>query len=89
MSPEEFKKILEAMPLRDIEVEVDGGLRYEAVVTSPDYEGVSNYQRQHDVWDWMLAKIPMEHIPLIEFVFTWTPAEKAYYYRKHAQGGAR
>jgi acid stress-induced BolA-like protein IbaG/YrbA len=85
MSPEAFKKILEAMPLRDIEVTVDGGrLRYIAVVTSPDYEGVSDYQRQHDVWMWMLEKIASEHIPLVEFVFTWTPAEKAYYYRKQA-----
>lgn len=85
MSPEEFKKILEAMPLRDIEVEVDGSrLRYEAVVTSPDYEGMSRYQRQHDVWEWMLAKIPMEDIPMIEFVFTWTPAEKESRYRKPA-----
>lgn len=85
MSPEEFKKILEAMPLRDIEVTVDSGrLRYIAVVTSPDYEGMSNYQRQHDVWAWMMEKIPMEHIPRIEFVFTWTPAEKAHYYRKPA-----
>lgn len=90
MRADELKRILESMPLQAIDVIVDTeGSRYVAVVTSPDFDGMDNGSRQGLVWQWLHEKVPMAQIPLIEFVFTWTPGEKARYERTPAQGGAR
>ena len=49
---EKVKKVLEALPLSSlvVEIEPDNGFKVVAVVTSDDFEKMDEGERQHLVW---------------------------------------
>jgi acid stress-induced BolA-like protein IbaG/YrbA len=71
------KKVLEGLPLSNLEVEIepDSGARVVAVVTSDEFEGMDEGERQHLVWKKLLEELDPYEQTLVEFVHTMAPSE--------------
>jgi len=74
---DKVKKALEELPLSDLEVEIEptNGFRVVAVVTSPDFEGLDEGERQHLIWKKLIEMLDDHEQSLVEFVHTMAPSE--------------
>jgi len=75
-TPEQLEETLRglALDVNAVHVSVDGS-RYIAVVTSQDFEGVDEGERQRIVWQHLLDHVAQRDLRHVEFVFTYTPNE--------------
>jgi len=75
---ETLGKLLEAMDFDDLEVTVEEGRgrRLVAVVTTPDFEGMAESERQSLVWEKVYNEFNDEEQTRIDFIFTNTPSEE-------------
>jgi acid stress-induced BolA-like protein IbaG/YrbA len=74
---DKVKRVLEALPLSKLEVEFesDTGYRIIAVVTSKDFEGMDEAERQRIVWAQLMDHLDDREQREIEFVHTMAPSE--------------
>ena len=75
------KKLSEALQALDLKeqqvsVDIESGHRLVAVVTSPEFEGVDEAQRQSQVWQVVFDNLDEEEQVLVDFIFTNTPKEE-------------
>lgn len=71
-----LRSALNGLRLKDQVVEVDGRFgRWMVRVTSPDYIGVPEADRQSAVWNHLLKVLSDGEIATVDFVFTMTPDE--------------
>ena len=73
-----LEEALESLDLTDCEltVEFDDRHRLVAVVTTPDFEGVDEAERQSQVWEVVYDQLDDEEQVLVDFIFTNTPDEE-------------
>jgi acid stress-induced BolA-like protein IbaG/YrbA len=74
---DKVKKALEGLSLSALEVEIepDSGTRVVAVVTSDEFEGMDEGERQHLVWKKLLEELDPYEQTRVEFVHTMAPSE--------------
>ncbi len=74
---ENVKKVLEALPLSSlvVEIEPDNGFKVVAVVTSDDFENMDEGERQHLVWKKLIETLEPDEQALVEFIHTMAPSE--------------
>ena len=68
-----------------VSVEVDRGHRLVAVVTTPDFEGMDEADRQSLVWQRVYDGLDDDEQVLVDFIFTNTPAEEDEIERKESE----
>lgn len=75
---EKLRDILESLDLQDLQVsaEVDHRHRLVAVVTTPEFKGLDEADRQSKVWQPVYDQLDEDEYVLIDFIFTNTPAEE-------------
>ena len=77
MTAQELAQTLQALPLADVHVDVEGRPGHlVAVVTSPDFDTQDEGRRQQTVWQHLLAAVPDHERVDVEFVFTLSPQEQ-------------
>ncbi|GEM_PF-4867041 len=74
----DLEEVLRDLDYRDLQVRVDmeRGRKLFAVVTTPDFDGMNEAERQSEVWGVIYDRLEEEDHQLIEFVFTNTPQEE-------------
>jgi len=74
---EKVKKVLEGLPLADLEVEIEPnrGFKVVAVVTSKEFEKMDEGDRQHLVWSQLIDHLDPYEQTQVEFVHTMAPSE--------------
>lgn len=75
---EKLEEALETLDYEDLQVtaELDPGHRLVAVVTTPEFEGVDEAERQSETWQPVFDQLDDEEQALISFIFTNTPDEE-------------
>lgn len=74
MKKEQIKKLLEEFGWADVEEELG---RFNAIVVSPAFEGMDEGERQYRVWKHVLDRLDPAESANIEFIYTYSPSEKA------------
>lgn len=74
----ELEDVLRNLDYENVQVRVDveRGRKLVAVVTTPDFQGMDEAERQAQVWRRIYETLDEEDHQLIEFVFTNTPKEE-------------
>ncbi|MCK6518313.1 hypothetical protein L6R46_25050 [Myxococcota bacterium] len=76
MTREELKAALERLPLREKEVRVEGRPgAWLGVVISPEYEEISELDRQSGAWSLMHEVFGLKGSEAVEFVYTFSPTD--------------
>lgn len=73
MKKEQIKKLLEELGWADVQEEFG---RFNAIVVSPEFEGMDEGERQHRVWKHVLDRLDTTDSMHIEFIYTYSPSEK-------------
>jgi len=75
---DKVKRVLEEIDLPDLEVEIESEElgRVVAEVVSSAFETMSEYDRQHIVWQQLLDRLDDYEQTRVEFVFTTAPSER-------------
>jgi acid stress-induced BolA-like protein IbaG/YrbA len=79
MTEQELVDALRGLPLSsppEVSVTRDPS-RFIAIVISPDYEEIGEFERQRMVWHLLHAKFPLHELRAIEMVLTDSPSEVA------------
>lgn len=73
-----LKEVLQSLDFDELEVsaELESGHRLVAVVTTPEFDGVDEAERQSTVWQAVYDYLEEDEQALISFIFTNTPAEE-------------
>lgn len=74
MTRESLKKVFEEFG--ESEVKEERG-RFVVIVVSPSFETMDEGERQSLVWQHALDRLKSEGASEIEFIFTYSPSEKA------------
>lgn len=76
MTDKELEKMLQALPLSDVSVRVEGRPGHlVAEVSSPDFAGQEEAERQQKVWEYLVSNLSDDQRVKVEFVFTLAPEE--------------
>jgi len=75
---DKLDRALKALELDGIEVrtELENGHRLVAVVTTPEFEGEDEAERQSRVWEVVYDELDEDEQVMVDFIFTNTPKEE-------------
>ena len=74
MKKEELQRALEELGSTEVDEEFG---RFTAIVVSPTFEGMDEGERQHRVWQLVLDRLGSPASVAVEFIYTYSPSEKA------------
>lgn len=74
MNKEDLRKTLEELGWTEVDEESG---RFTAVVVSSLFEGMDEGERQHRVWKHVLDRLGSPASVDVEFIYTYSPSEKA------------
>jgi acid stress-induced BolA-like protein IbaG/YrbA len=78
MNKDTLEQALRELDFGDLDVRViPEGLRFTAVVTTPDFTDMDEAERQHQVWAHLRQRFSDHELIRLEFIFTNSPDEDA------------
>lgn len=73
-----LREVLESLEYSDKQTRVKpiNARNYIGVVTTPDFEGLDEAERQRQIWEALHESFDDAELKRVEFIFTNTPAEE-------------